>query len=99
MTTITTADTSNFKFYLSDDCRIYAINIGKTWGETVAYEYKIKEQTIIKIAEKQDVIPYYHEAENFPSNNDLKTVWKKISLDVAMQYPVFKENLLFISDL
>ena len=39
------------------------------------------------------------EAENFPSNNDLKTVWKKISLDVALQYPVFKESLLFISDL
>lgn len=99
MTTITTDDTSNFKFYLSDDNRIYAIKIGISWDETIAFEYKIKEQLVVKLAEKQDIIPYYHEAENFPTNNIIKTVWKKISYDVAMQFPILKEKLFIISEL
>lgn len=87
---------SNFKFYLSDDYRIYAINIGSTWGETIAFEYKIKEQSMIKIAEKQDVIPFYLEAENLPTYDGIKTIWTNISSEALIKYPVFKEKLLEI---
>jgi len=90
---------SNLKFYLSDDYRIYAIKIGSTWDETIAFEYKIKEQSVIKIADKQDVIPFYHEAENLPTYDGVKTVWKNISSEIALQFPIFKEKLLEMCDL